>query len=173
MRECMRLTKERDQLRSENHKNQEILDKVLSQNRELLLEIDRLKTESNRLKKIIAKQLSEEDDLGYEYTYVICLKEENQRLKAENESLKLDARLLAKCLHDYPDPEIIHVENQKLRERMATAWRHVSYIQHMIKCYREVHKDKIAWVKLSPPIEAAKKALAADEEMEANPKLPR
>lgn len=42
--------------------------------------IQRECAEVNRLKRIIAKELSENDELGNEYTYVMCLKEEVDRL---------------------------------------------------------------------------------------------
>ncbi len=51
-------------------------------------ERDTLSKEVERLKKIITQQVCNEDDLGYEYTYVTCLKEEVQKLKEENENLR-------------------------------------------------------------------------------------
>lgn len=48
----------------------------------------KLNDEIKRLKGIIAKELSENDELGYEYTYVIVLKDEINVLKKKINKLK-------------------------------------------------------------------------------------
>lgn len=62
---------------------------------------DLLKSDNERLKKIITKQVCHEDDLGYEFTYVICLKEENQKLRARIEKLRA-------ALEQHSDADILN-----------------------------------------------------------------
>jgi len=50
---------------------------------ELVNKIESLQSENTKLKKIIAKCPNENDDLGAEYTHVIILKEELEKVKAE------------------------------------------------------------------------------------------
>lgn len=55
--------------------------KIAEVNGDLIEKNQKLHEEIEKLKRILAKELSENDELGCEYTYVITLKEENQKLR--------------------------------------------------------------------------------------------
>lgn len=47
----------------------------------LLDAYEKLQGENERLHRVIAKELTENDEIGAEYTYVVCLQDENRKLR--------------------------------------------------------------------------------------------
>lgn len=77
---------------------------------ELSKERDKFKAEVDRLHRVIITKLSENDELGSEYTYVMCLKEEVERLNGLISRWTYRAFNAEACLRQIANPRLTELE---------------------------------------------------------------
>jgi len=77
-------------------------------------EHEKLQIEIKRLHRVIAQELTENDELGSEYTYVLCLKEQIEKKQAIINKLKEALEIIAK--REYPMADKVLAEVKEMEK---------------------------------------------------------